>query len=59
MNKENNIETQNLCPHCNKPLQKSRNKEYAFECLDCDEDFYSIEIKTAKNSMVKDQVKIV
>jgi ribosomal protein L37AE/L43A len=37
------MNTQPLCPHCNKPLKKSRNKEYAFECLNCDEDFYEFE----------------
>ncbi len=31
------------CPHCKKPLKRSRLPQYAFECLDCDEDFYECE----------------
>ncbi len=31
------------CPKCGKPLKVSDNPEYSYECLDCDEDFYSFE----------------
>ena len=31
------------CPHCKKPLKRSRLPQYDFECLDCDEDFYECE----------------
>lgn len=31
------------CPHCKKILKRSRLPQYAFECLDCDEDFYECE----------------
>lgn len=30
-------------PHCRKPMKRSRLPQYAFECLDCDEDFYECE----------------
>ena len=32
-----------LCPHCNKPVTKSENPEYSWECNYCDEDFYDFE----------------
>lgn len=31
------------CPHCKKPMKRSRLPQYAFECLECDEDFYEFE----------------
>lgn len=34
-----------LCPKCGKALNFSDNPEYTFQCLDCDEDFYSFEAK--------------
>lgn len=32
-----------LCPHCKKPVTKSENPEYSWECNYCDEDFYDFE----------------
>ena len=32
-----------VCPKCGKALNFSDNPEYTFQCLDCDEDFYSFE----------------
>ena len=34
-----------VCPKCGKALNFSDNPEYTFQCLDCDEDFYSFEAK--------------
>lgn len=34
-----------VCPRCGKALNFSDNPEYTFQCLDCDEDFYSFEAK--------------
>jgi ribosomal protein L37AE/L43A len=45
------MKTKSICPHCGRPLKKSRNKEYAFECQNCDEDFYEIEV--VKNEQLK------
>lgn len=33
------------CPHCMKPLAKSDNPEYVWQCFGCDEDFYGIEAR--------------
>lgn len=33
------------CPRCGKALVKSDNPEYALQCFDCDEDFYTIEAR--------------
>ena len=34
-----------LCPHCNRPLIPSEIKGYAWQCLECEEDFYNIEVQ--------------
>ena len=34
-----------LCPHCNKEVIRSETKDYIWQCLDCDEDFYDFEVK--------------
>ena len=31
------------CPHCETPLKRSRFPQYAFECPECDKDFYEWE----------------
>jgi len=31
------------CPKCGKVLEKSELPDYVYQCMDCDEDFYSIE----------------
>lgn len=33
-----------LCPKCGYPLSKSEVDGYDYQCLACDEDFYSIEV---------------
>lgn len=33
-----------LCPKCGYPLSKSEVEGYDYQCLACDEDFYSIEV---------------
>lgn len=41
-----------LCPHCKKEVVKSEINEYAWQCVECDEDFYDIEIiKEAINEL--------
>lgn len=32
-----------ICPHCGAPVTKSDLPDYAWQCLDCDEDFYNFE----------------
>lgn len=34
-----------VCPKCGRGLNFSNNPEYTFQCMDCDEDFYSFEAK--------------
>ncbi|MDD4156908.1 MAG: hypothetical protein PHY08_10085 [Candidatus Cloacimonetes bacterium] len=39
-----------LCPKCNGPVYASKNNEtYFAECPNCDEDFFSIELKKINN----------
>ena len=37
-----------FCPHCGKPLYFETDPEldYPYVCLDCDENFYEIEVET-------------
>ena len=51
-----------LCPKCGKALNFSDNPEYTFQCLDCDEDFYSFEAKEMEQPRmegVKDYTQLV
>ena len=32
------------CPHCLQPLEKSEIEGYAWQCRECDEDFYDFEV---------------
>lgn len=34
-----------ICPKCGQKMQKSDLEEYAFLCHECDENFYSIEVR--------------
>ena len=42
---EEDIWTSAVCPRCGKLLQVSELEDYSFQCLDCDEDFYGIEVR--------------
>lgn len=35
----------NICPHCGRELVKSTTYGYDFQCVYCDEDFVSIEVR--------------
>ena len=51
-----------LCPKCGRALTFSDNPEYTFQCLDCDEDFYSFEAKEVEQPRmegVKDYTQLV
>ena len=51
-----------LCPKCGRALNFSDNSEYTFQCLDCDEDFYSFEAKEVEQPRmegVKDYTQLV
>ena len=37
------------CNRCESPVVKSDNPEYSYQCLECDEDLYSIEIHEDSN----------
>jgi ribosomal protein S27AE len=39
------IKTDKKCPHCNKTLYLSDLPEYEYVCIECDENFYEIEVK--------------
>ena len=36
--------TRKFCPHCGRPVVRSRTPGYAFQCHACDEDFYRFEV---------------
>lgn len=42
------MKTRRFCPKCGRMLIKSRMKDYSFQCMNCDEDFYRIEVLTKK-----------
>lgn len=44
-NAEIQPEPKRLCPHCHKEVIPSETKDYIWQCLDCDEDFYDFEVK--------------
>lgn len=38
-------EPKRYCPHCNKEVIPSKIVGYAWQCLNCDEDFYEFEVR--------------
>lgn len=42
------MKTRRFCPECGRMLLKSRIEGYAFQCMNCDEDFYRFEVLTRK-----------
>ena len=38
------MKTRKFCPHCGRPVVRSRTPGYAFQCHACDEDFYRFEV---------------
>lgn len=38
-------DTGKVCPLCHGPVFKSDNREYSYQCFQCDEDFYRFEVK--------------
>ena len=47
--KEHYGKSNRLCPHCGRLLGKSDNERYAWQCMECDEDFYDFETAPAAN----------
>ena len=48
------MKTRRFCPKCGRMLLKSRIKVYAFQCMNCDEDFYRFEVLTKKQKRMMD-----
>lgn len=46
VDKENSVK-KFFCPHCGKMVIPSSLEDYTFYCEDCDEDFYSFEVKSS------------
>lgn len=44
MEDSNNTGLKNFCPHCGQELMKSTIEGYAFQCVNCDEDFMAFEV---------------
>lgn len=42
------MKTRRFCPKYGRMLIRSRMKDYSFQCMNCDEDFYRIEVLTKK-----------
>jgi len=38
------MKTRRFCPKCGRPVLKSQNRDYTFQCNVCDEDFCRFEI---------------
>lgn len=45
-NQNNRVMKEYICPHCGQELVKSTTEGYTFQCVNCDEDFVSIEVIT-------------
>lgn len=41
--------TRKFCPHCGRPVVRSRTPGYAFQCHACDEDFYRFEVLNTRH----------
>lgn len=50
------MKTRKFCPHCGRPVVKSRIKGYSFQCHACDEDFYRFEVLTTRSI---EQVRVI
>lgn len=48
------MKTRRFCPKCGRMLLKSGTKGYAFQCMNCDEDFYRFEVLTKKQKRMMD-----
>lgn len=49
------MKTRKFCPHCGRPVVKSHNRNYVFQCFFCDEDFFRCEVyNTRQIEQVRD-----
>lgn len=46
------MKTRRFCPKCGRMLLRSRIEGYAFQCMNCDEDFYRFEVLTGKQKRI-------
>ena len=46
------MKTRRFCPKCGRMLLGSRIEGYAFQCMNCDEDFYRFEVLTGKQKRI-------
>lgn len=47
------MKTRRFCPKCGRMLLRSRIEGYAFQCMNCDEDFYRFEVLTEKQRIME------
>ena len=53
------MKTRKFCPHCGRPVVRSRTPGYAFQCHACDEDFYRFEVlNTRQTPLVRELRRI-
>lgn len=53
------MKTRRFCAKCGRPVLKSQNREYTFECNACDEDFYRFEVLNKKDFVQVLQIRKV
>ena len=51
------MKTRRFCPKCGRMLLRSRIEGYAFQCMNCDEDFYRFEVLTGKQKRIMERDK--
>ena len=52
----NRIDAMRKCPHCGRHILLSDTKGYSFQCLFCDEDFYSFECPETTEPVTKEEL---
>jgi len=43
------MKTRRFCSKCGRPVLKSQNRDYTFQCNACDEEFYRFEVFSKKD----------
>lgn len=58
MNTLRRYSTNVKCPKCNRNLTLSIIKDYSFTCLNCEEDFYKMEVRPPEDDLFKLSIKV-
>ena len=52
----NRVDTMRKCPHCGRHVLLSDMRDYSFQCLFCDEDFFSFECPETTEPVTKEKL---